>query len=207
MSHQPVSVPSFLQRDPSQADFWDARFAQQCTPWDQGGVPAQLAHFVAQASVGLAVLIPGCGTGHEVRHFAQAGWDVTAIDFSAAAVTAAKSRLGEFAAHVHQADFFSFIPPQPPAFIYERAFLCALPRARWPAVVQRWATLLPPGGLLGGFFFFDDVPKGPPFGADPLQLAALMSTVFDLLEDCAVADSIPIFDGKERWQLWWRRQD
>lgn len=205
MSQVPDPLPQFFQRDPSQAGFWNERFARNFTPWDQRGVPKQLARFIAQAPSGLSTLIPGCGIGYEVQHFAQAGWDVTAIDFSATAVAAAKTRLGDLAAHVQQADFFSFTPSQLPAFIYERAFLCALPPARWPAVIRRWATLLPPGGLLGGFFFFDDAPKGPPFGADRLQLAASMAPSFDLLEDCPVTDSIPIFDGKERWQLWRRR--
>ena len=44
--------------------------------------------------------------------------------------------------------------------------LCALPRAMWPRVAARWAELLPPGGRLAGFFFFDDVAKGPPFGIE-----------------------------------------
>ncbi|MEC5215897.1 SAM-dependent methyltransferase [Actimicrobium sp. GrIS 1.19] len=199
--------PHFARRDPNDPAFWDERFTQRFMPWDQGGVPPMLARFVADAPTPLVTLIPGCGLGHEVRHLALAQWDVTAIDFSPAAVASAHLALHEFAGHVQQADFFTFQPERPLGFIYERAFLCALPRERWPAVAARWAELLPAGALLGGFFFFDDAPKGPPFGAGPDDIAALLRTAFVLEEDVAVEQSIAVFAGKERWQLWRRRND
>ena len=149
-------------------------------------------------------LIPGCGLGHEVRQLALAGWDVTAIDFSPAAVSAAQAALGDFADRVRLADFFEWQPARPLDFIYERAFLCALPRGRWPEVIARCAALLAPGGLLGGYYFYDDGPKGPPFGADRAQLAALMQPYFALVDDAPATQSIAVFAGKERWQLWQR---
>ena len=195
----------FDHRDPNQPEFWDERFAQQFTPWDQGGVPIELQQFVAHAPTPLSTLIPGCGVGHEVRYLAASGWPVVAVDFSPAAVRAAQSALTAFADRVVQADFFVFAPPTQIDFIYERAFLCAMPRSRWPDVVARWAQLLPVGGFLGGFFFFDTTTGGPPFGADLRQLAGWMQPYFDLLEDRDAAQSIAVFAGRERWQLWRRR--
>lgn len=135
----------------------------------------------------------------------EAGWDATAIDFSAAAVARAKSLAGQWAGHIVQADFFDYVPPRPLDLVYEQAFLCALPRARWPDVARRWAALLPPGGLLAGYFFFGDAPKGPPFGIARAQLDALLTPHFDCVVDQAVPDSIPVFAGKERWLVWRRR--
>ncbi len=200
-----MSTLSFTTRDPSQAAFWNERFEQQFMPWDLGQVPAALKRFVARAQQPYITYIPGCGTGHEIAYLAEAGWNVTAIDFSPAAVVAAQAMLGKWADRVVQADFFTFIPPQPVQLIYERAFLCALPRDKWPAIVQRWADLLPAGGLLAGFFFFDDAPKGPPFGADAGQLDALLTPFFTKIDDQPVDDSAPVFVGKERWQVWQRR--
>lgn len=200
-----MAIPHFTERDPLAPGFWDERFAQQFMPWDQGGVPPELARFITQSPTPLTTLIPGCGMGYEVRHLAQAGWPVTAIDFSPTAVDAAKAALGEFAGHLQQADFFSFVPAQAVGFIYERAFLCAMPRARWADVIAQWAALLAPGALLGGFFFYDDAPKGPPFGADRATLDALMLPHFALIEDVVAAQSIAVFAGKERWQVWQRR--
>jgi len=192
-------------RDPASPDFWSERFEQHVTPWDRGGVPAALREYVEHQPQPRTVLIPGCGTGYEVAYLAQAGWDVVAIDFSAAAVDAARKTLGPWAQRVMQADFFSFIPPRPVELIYECAFFCALPPPMRPAIVARWAELLPPGGLLAGFFFFDDAPKEPPFGIAAPEQEKLMAPFFERVADEAVASSLPVFAGRERWQIWRRR--
>jgi SAM-dependent methyltransferase len=197
-------MPTFTSRDPSAPEFWSERFEQEFTPWDRGDVPATFRQFVAQSAKPYVTLIPGCGTGYEVACLLEAGWDVTAIDFSAAAVEAARKTLGRWADKVVQADFFDFIPPVPVELIYERAFFCALPPNMRPAVVARWAELLPPGGLLAGFFFFDNVPKGPPFGIAATELDALLTPSFERIADEVVNDSLPVFAGKERWQIWRR---
>ncbi|MGZ8290517.1 MAG: methyltransferase [Telluria sp.] len=197
-------MPEFDSRDPKSPAFWDERFERGFTPWDKGGVPAQLRGFVAKAKPG-AVLIPGCGAAYELVHFSEAGWDAVAIDFSPAAVERARGTVGQWSGRVVEADFFAYAPPAALDTIYERAFLCALPRAMWPQVAKRWAQLLPSGGLLAGFFFFDDVPKGPPFGIGRDELDSLLSPDFRCIEDAEVLDSIPVFAGKERWMIWQRR--
>jgi hypothetical protein len=197
-------MPTFQTRDSSAAAFWTERFEQQFMPWDSGGVPADLQQFVRQAPAPRVTLIPGCGSAYELGYLSDAGWDVTAIDFSEAAVAAAKAIVGPWATRVVHADFFTFAPPKAPEFIYERAFLCALPPVKWPAIARRWAALLPAGGLLGGFFFHGDTRTGPPFGAQPEQLHALLAPDFEKIDDRPVTDSIPMFAGKERWQLWRR---
>jgi len=105
---------------------------------------------------------------------------------------------------VAEADFFAYRPPRPVELVYERAFLCALPRALWPRVAARWAELLAPGAWLAGFFFFHDAPKGPPFGISRAELDNLLAPYFTCIEDAAVADSMPVFAGKERWMVWRR---
>lgn len=203
MTHsQPM--PAFQTRDSAASEFWTERFEQRFTPWDKGGVPEALKQFVTKSSRSRIALIPGCGTGYEVAYLSEAGWDVTAIDFSPAAVAAAQAALGPWAAKVVEADFFAFKPSKPVDFIYERAFLCALPRRLWPEVAARWAELLPPGGLLAGFFYFDDNPKGPPFGTAPAELDALLNPHFERIENSPVTDSMPVFAGKEYWQVWRR---
>lgn len=197
-------MPTFEVRDPAAPDFWSERFKQNFLPWDRGGVPDALQRFVDRTSHKHVALIPGCGLGHEVACLSEAGWDVTAIDFSPAAVAAARSSLGPWASRVVEADFFSFVPPRPVDLIYERAFLCALPPDRWSHIVMHWAELLPPGGLLAGFFYFDDAPKGPPFGITPARLDALLTPYFERIEDSLATDSVAVFTGKEHWQVWRR---
>jgi len=200
-----MSTPSFESRDPTAPGFWSERFERGFMPWDRGGIPARFLQFVAEAGRSYVTLIPGCGTGYEVACLSEAGWDVTAIDFSGAAVEAAQKVLGPWAGRVVQADFFDFVPPRQVELIYERAFFCALPPRMRQAIADRWTALLPPGGLLAGFFYFDNTPKGPPFGIPPDELETLLTPCFERIVDEAVTDSLPVFAGKERWQVWRRR--
>jgi SAM-dependent methyltransferase len=192
------------RQDPAQSEFWEKRFREGFTPWDAGRVPAALRAFLKAEPRGQRVLIPGCGSGYEVRAFAEAGFEVLAIDFAPAAVERAREVLGPLASLVRSADFFDFEPGGPFDLVYERAFLCALPRRAWPGYAPRVAELLHPGGRLAGFFFFDDNERGPPFGLRDGELDTLLRGNFELAADAAVEDSIPVFAGKERWQVWTR---
>lgn len=196
---------------PELPDFWDLRFRQGTTPWETGRAPAALRAFAPQHEARAGknaprVLIPGCGSAWDAAFLAQRGWNVTALDFSAAALDSARATLGEdWGGTLLHADFFAFTPEAPFDVIYERAFLCALPRALWADYAPRMAQLLPPGGLLAGLFFLSDEPKGPPFGIQPEQLDALLATDFICRADTPVDDSLPVFAGRERWQVWERR--
>jgi SAM-dependent methyltransferase len=200
----PTQIKPSEQR-PEHPDFWCKRFAEGITPWDAGKVPAALADFIARQAAPLNTLIPGCGSAWEAAHLAESGWPVTALDFSPTAIAAARAVLGETPVHLLCADFFEFTPPAPYGLIYERAFLCALPRKLWADWGRRVAELLPAGTLLAGFFFLCDQPKGPPFGIEETQLDELLQPNFECIEDAAVSDSIPVFAGRERWQVWRRR--
>jgi SAM-dependent methyltransferase len=192
-----------VAQDSSRPEFWDTRFRDGVTPWDAGGVPQLLNDFLAGRAKSRA-LIPGCGTGYEVRAFLERGHDVLAIDFSDAALEAAQAFLGPLAKHVQKADFFALRGSFD--LVYERAFLCALPRALWPRWGQKMGELVGPGGTLAGFFYFDDNGRGPPFGIAPPALRALLED-FELAHETPVPEgqSIPVFKGKERWQVWKRK--
>ena len=190
------------KQDASKPDFWEKRFRESFTPWDAGRVPADLERFLAAEPRGARVLIPGCGSGYEVRAFVEAGHDVLAVDFAPAAVERAQRILGTLADRVRLADFFEADPGAPYDLVYERAFLCSLPRALRPRYAERVAALLRPRGRIAGFFFFEEGERGPPFGMKSGELESLLSDRFERTEDRAVDDSIPIFAGKERWQIW-----
>jgi SAM-dependent methyltransferase len=201
-----LSTPEFPKRDPADPGFWDLRYDADFAPWDAGKVPAQLAAFVACASRPRNVLVPGCGHARDVRFLAESGWDVLGIDFSHEALAAARPLLGAHVNRVRYADFFEPIAEAPFEVVYERAFLCALPRRLWPAWGKRVADLVESGGQLAGYFYFDTTERGPPFALrDQAQLDELLTPMFERIEDAAVADSVDVFRGKERWQSWLRR--
>ena len=189
--------------DSSWPEFWETRFRERVTPWDAGAAPAKLKEWLEGRSAA-RVLIPGCGTGYEVRLFAEHGHDVLGIDFSDAAVDAARRELGPLAGLVRKGDFFALEGRFD--VVYERAFLCALPRARWPDWGRSMAGVVRPGGELAGFFYLDDNERGPPFGISRDGLNALLQA-FELAEDQPVpaAQSIPVFKGREIWQVWKRK--
>ena len=195
-----------MAQDSSKPEFWDTRFRGGVTPWDAGSVPSALEIWLKKRSSSLRVLIPGCGTGYEVRAFAERGHNVLAIDFSDAALDAARRELGRLASLVRRDDFFS-LQEKPFDVIYERAFLCALPRSLWTEWARRTAELVRPGGELAGFFYLDDNERGPPFGIARQELNSLLQEDFRLTEDLAIpaGESLPVFKGKEVWQVWGRR--
>lgn len=208
----------FQTRDPLGSAFWDERFDKEFTPWTNGQIPQHLRQYLRQAQQ-QSCLIPGCGHAYELSAFLEAQWSITAIDFSASAVAQAKTMFPDHQQIIQQADFFAWQPSAPLQSIYERAFLCALPPERRLAIVQRWHDLLPVGGLVFGFFFLEEDqesaienlsaepskrPKGPPFVMVKSELRKLMDGRFVCLEDDAVLDSIAVFAGRERWQVWRR---
>ena len=202
-----MNSPTFPRRDPGEPGFWDLRYEARFAPWDAARVPQRLRAFLAGRAPEGNVLVPGCGSARDVALFAESGWSVLGIDFSAAALAAAQAAIGAHAARLRLGDFFAPIAEAPFALVYERAFLCALPRRLWRDWGKRVAELVGPGGLLAGFFYFDEGDRGPPFALhSQSELDALLDESFERVEDEPVADSIPVFQGKERWQVWRRRE-
>lgn len=193
-----------MAQDSSGPDFWETRYRDHVTPWEAGAVPPRLQRFVHEIEPGARILIPGCGSGYEAFLLSEAGFDVLAIDFSEAAVALAKSNLGRYADRVQLADFFTFDAGTGFDVMIERAFLCALPPQMRPDYARRSAELVRPGGQLTGFWFFDDTPRGPPFGIGEVELQTLLGGGFERESDAAVVSVVPVFDGRERWQAWRR---
>ena len=193
---------------PDSADpaFWDVRYSAARTPWAAGAVQAALRAFAAGLQGSPRALIPGCGSGHEAGFLLDRGWDVLAIDFSHAAIAAARAMLGDRAWALREADFFAF-DGDDELFdvVYERAFLCALPPRLGKAYAARVSELVRPGGCLAGFFFHAETPSGPPFGISQDTLDALLGDAFVRIADDPVTDSLPVFADRERWQVWQRR--
>ena len=185
---------------------WDSRYRTGRTPWDFQGVPKALMDWLAAARSPGCVLIPGCGFGYEVRAFHEAGWEVTAIDYAPAAVERAREALGELGEKVVLADFFTHdFGVKPFDVIYERTFLCALPPKLWPAYARRMEVLLSAPGKLIGTFFYGSNDDPPPYPLTAKVADAILGERFERTVDAAASDSLPMFAGQERWQIWEKR--
>lgn len=160
-------------------------------------MPPRLRAWLEKETARLSVLIPGCGSGYEIGAFAARGHDVLGIDFSDE--VAKRSQ-------VRKADFFRLAEP-PFDLVYERTFLCALPRRLWDDWGRKVAQLVRPGGRLAGFFYLNDNERGPPFGISLDRLHELLEDSFALEENEAIPaeQSVPVLAGREVWQVWRRR--
>jgi SAM-dependent methyltransferase len=85
----------------SDAIRWDERYAKSDTPWETGQPSSELQRVVAQVPIPpCRALELGCGTGASAVWLAQQGFDVTALDLSAAAIARARQRADEAGVNV-----------------------------------------------------------------------------------------------------------
>lgn len=133
-------------------DFWQQRFERRETPWDRGGPGPQIAAWLAAGVLapGQRVLVPGCGSGHDVLALAQAGCEVTALDFATAALALTRNRLGAAgqAATMVQADALQWQPGEAFDVVYEQTCWCAMHPDLWAAYASQLQRWLRPGGRL-----------------------------------------------------------
>lgn len=193
-----------LMSNPSQPEFWNSRYLKDNTPWDFGGVPADLKNFLKKDGKGARVLIPGCGSGYEIQAFSEANYEVTAVDFSSFAVQRARRMVSEKpGVKIIEGDFFAHdFPHASFDFVYERFFVAAIPIELRQMYRDRMAQLLKYRGLLIGYYYYSkpDSVDGPPFGFAWGTADELFSRYFLLVKDEPVSDSLPAFAGRERWQ-------
>lgn len=163
-------------------DFWQQRFESGQTPWDRGAAHPQLLRWLDEGllAAGQAIVIPGCGRGHELLALGQAGIASTGLDYTPAAVAIARERLGALPGRVEQADVLAWQPPAPLDRVYEQTCLCALHPDLWRAYADQLHRWLKPGGLLLALFMQarrdaagDGVIEGPPYHGDINAMRAL----------------------------------
>ncbi|HEX4859063.1 MAG TPA: methyltransferase domain-containing protein [Usitatibacteraceae bacterium] len=167
-------------------EFWQQRFRDEDTPWDRGGVNPQLEVWLAGGAMQPGrILVPGCGSGHEVVALAARGFAVTALDFAPEAVQRTRERLAAAgqSADVVEADALSWQPDRPFDAVYEQTCLCALYPDHWiayAAQLERWLT---PGGMLFALFMqvlrpasAEGMIEGPPYHCDINAMRALFAS-------------------------------
>ncbi len=164
-------------------EFWERRFQEGDIPWDRGAANPQLASWLAAGDLRpCRILVPGCGSGYEVAALAQAGFEVTALDYSAEAIARTRRQLaasGGTAALV-EADALSWLPVRPFDVVYEQTCLCALYPDRWRAYADQVWRWVRPGGRLHALFVqwsrpgaANGVVEGPPYHCDINAMRAL----------------------------------
>lgn len=177
-------------------------------PWEKGEPSPGLVDFLA-SHAGLKkgdVLVPGCGTGHDARAWAKAGFNVTGADLAPSAIQLCKERTAAagLKADFMLGDFLSDPPTHLFDWVFEHTLFCAINpdrREDYVRAVSRW--LKPKGQYLAVNYLIPDT-DGPPFGTTRDELVARFSPHFDLLEEW-VPRSYPNRTGLEL-MLWWQKK-
>jgi SAM-dependent methyltransferase len=81
-----------MSQAPSNVAFFDRAYRAPITLWGDVRVPPEVKAIAERGGVS-TVLELGCGVGRFSRHLAQAGLEVTGVDFSAVAIDKAKKRV------------------------------------------------------------------------------------------------------------------
>ena len=189
-------------------EYWEQRYQSGDMPWEKGAPSPGLVDFLAvhpDLPRG-AVCVPGCGTGHDVREFARAGFDTFGFDIAPSAIklAAEKTKAAGLKAKFQLADFLHDEPPQKFDWIFEHTLFCAIkPQERDDYVRAALRWLKPDGQYLAVNYLIPDK-DGPPFGTTRDELWRRFSPHFELVEEL-VPRSYPNRTGLELF-LWWRRK-
>ncbi|HTS21477.1 MAG TPA: methyltransferase domain-containing protein [Casimicrobiaceae bacterium] len=165
-------------------EFWQEKFLAHETKWDRGEPNPQLARWLASGALApCRILVPGCGSGHEVVALARNGFTVTALDYAPAAIALTRERLerADARATVIETDVLDWPAPARFDAIYEQTCLCALHPDHWELYAERLDAWLAPGGRL--FALLMQAPRtgaadgridGPPYHCDVNAVRALL---------------------------------
>lgn len=154
---------------------WEKCYQEGATPWDRGGAAPPLSELLAHLGTapwgGGPVLVPGCGTGHDVRELAAAGIPAVGLDISPTAVAQASALPATGGECYECGDFLDPLWAEGRRFraIWEHTCFCAIDPARRADYARAAAAVLAPGCCLFGVFYLDphkpgESHDGPPFG-------------------------------------------
>jgi len=185
---------------------WEDRYQTGDMPWDKGAPSPGLVDFLAAhpALPRASVCVPGCGTGHDVRAWAKAGFSVTGGDLAATAIQLSRERTAAagLSAQFIQTDFLHDPPPQRFDWLFEHTLFCAIDPADRDVYVQAVLRWLKPGGDYLAINYLIPDTEGPPFGTTRDEVWRRFSPHFDLVQEW-VPRSYPNRTGLEL-MLWWR---
>ncbi|MEY4385724.1 MAG: hypothetical protein RLY20_1007 [Verrucomicrobiota bacterium] len=197
---------------------WEARYQSGDTHWDKGAASPGLVDFLHERPEFPrgSVAVPGCGFGHDVRAWADFGFNASGFDIAPSAVAGArnqtaiweKSRTGK-----HQpvntppfvlADFLHDDPPFRFDYVFEHTLFCAIQPALRDAYVEALLRWIKPGGTYLAVNYIVCDPDGPPFPTNSVELWQRFKPHFHLIDQW-VPRSYHNRTGREL-MCWWRRK-
>jgi len=178
---------------------WEAAYQSAVTPWDKGRAhPALLRWLGSHAMVG-RILVPGCGSGHDVRALSTNPLaEVVGLDLAPSSALAAAKHPRTGGERYLTGNFLEGNSPEG-AFdwIFEHTCFCAINPACRPAYAKAAATALRPGGCLLAVFYRNPShggDDGPPYGCSMPEIDRLFGPWFEAVSE---EENIETFEGRE----------
>jgi SAM-dependent methyltransferase len=184
---------------------WNLRYEQGDTPWDKGTAHPVLLDMLTHGALSGRVLVPGCGTGHDVRELSRRGLKVVGLDVAPLAIERARLHLPVGDETYVLGDLFDLPQEYRGTFdgVFEHTCFCAINPNMRERYVEAVASALKPGGRLLSVFFVnpDNDGEGPPFGCTNEELDGLFEGKFRLLEEHFEIRTFPERQGRELLRL------
>jgi cyclopropane fatty-acyl-phospholipid synthase-like methyltransferase len=190
------------------AETWETRYQTQDMPWEKGAPSPGLVDFLAEHRnlPGETVCVPGCGTGHDVREWAKAGFRAYGYDLAPSAIRLSRDRTAAagLRAEFRELDFLRDEPPFPFDWLFEHTLFCAIQMEERDSYVEAATRWVKPGGQYLAVNYLIPDKDGPPFGTTREEVIERFSSHFELRSDW-VPRSYPNRTGLERI-MWWQRR-
>jgi SAM-dependent methyltransferase len=195
---------------------WNERYKKGETPWEKGAPAPPLLEFLEKAHPGIwgegSVLVPGCGTGHDVRALAASGLPALGLDLAEEAFRRADAHPKVGGESYEIGDFLDAGWREGKRFsaIWEHTCFCAIDPVRREDYAKACAELIAPGGCLVGVFFLTPYDPGeewtgPPFPSEVEELDSHFAPWF-VRETAWVPEmAYPGREGRE-WLAVYRRK-
>lgn len=187
---------------------WEACYQSGETPWDRGSAAPPLLELLDERGAALwlggPVLVPGCGTGHDVRALADFGVPAHGLDLSPSAVERARSLSSNPRAVYEVGDFLAPAWREGRCFpaIWEHTCFCAIHPDQRREYAESAAALLSPGGILAGVFYLTphdpgEEEEGPPFKVTVEELDETFAPWFERIDGRVPQRAYPDRKGRE----------
>jgi len=190
-------------------DYWENRYQTKDMPWEKSEASPGLVDFIEthpNMPRSSTVCVPGCGTGHDVRVWAKAGFNTHGYDIAPSAIELSreKTKAVGLTAAFHLSDFLHDKPPFQFDWLFEHTLFCAIDPGERDSYVRAALRWLKPGGQYLAVNYLIPDTDGPPFGTTRDELWQRFSPHFELLEEW-VPRSYPNRTGLEL-MMWWKRK-
>lgn len=193
---------------------WEQHYREGQTPWDKGEPSPGLVDFLENEPLAGAVLVPGCGFGHDVRAIAARGdaVEVVGLDVAPSAVAEAQRRCRWPAERYELANLFDLPAQLRNRFdwVWEHTCFCAIDPSQRVEYVEAVAGALKPGGQFLAVFYLNPYDEehregGPPFGVSVEEIERQFQPFFVWEKSWVPVRTYPERAGRE-WMAKMRKR-